>query len=186
MAVITKLIVEQAARSMVSFLTNVTPETKKGNHPILLTGGVDVEVELKAGVEDKIIIIGKVANCVVYREKMTFIQLDEIKNDTESLYVNLLQRTIESLYDDAMLRGFSLTPLINAVENRHLRTTTLNLPAGFSVEIKPDTIFIFDHKNEQVELRDIINGNFALAPTLCIPKSIVSYMIANDFKPFLI
>lgn len=75
MTVITKLIVEQAARSITSFMSNITPETKKGNHPILLTGGVEVEVELKAGLENKLVLIAKVGNCIVYRDKVTYEQL---------------------------------------------------------------------------------------------------------------
>ena len=125
MAVISKLLVEQAVRPITCFLMIVTPETHKGNHPIMLAGGVDVEVELKPGLENKIIVIGKVANCIVYRDKVTADQLFDIKQNSEALYNTLLQRSIDALYDNALLADFSLMKLISAVSNRHVKPTTL-------------------------------------------------------------
>ena len=186
MAVITKLIVEQAARSITCFLMNVTPETKKGNHPILLTGGVDVEVELKAGLEDKVIVIAKVANCVVYRDKVTAEQLWDIKQNTENLYSTLLFRILESLYDNTLIGDFSLMKLISAVSNRHITAVSLNLPGGYVVDLNADSILIKDYEGKPVELREFSVGDFPLSPALCIPKTIVAHMVFNDFKPFVI
>lgn len=186
MAVISKLIVEQAARSITSFLSNVTPETKKGNYPVLLTGGVDVEVELKAGLDNKIIIIAKVANCVVYRDKVTADQLWDIKQNTENLYSTLIFRTLESLYDNALIGDFSLMKLISAVSNRYNNAVAMNLPGGYTVDLNADDILIKDYEGKPVELREFSVGDFPLSPALCIPKTLVAHMVFNDFKPFVV
>lgn len=186
MTVITKLIVEQAARSIASFLTTVTPETKKGNHPILLTGGVDVEVELKAGLEDKLVIIARVANCIVYRDKLTKTSLYSFVHDNEFLHEDLVHRIVESLYDNALIGDFSLMKLISAVSNRHVQEVKLQLPAGYTVDLKADDITLFDHRGNQVKLLDIRNNDFPVSPALCIPKTITTDMVDADFKPFVI
>lgn len=186
MTVITKLIVEQAARSITSFMSNITPETKKGNHPILLTGGVEVEVELKAGLENKLVLIAKVGNCIVYRDKVTYEQLWDIKNNAEALYGALLFRTLEALYDNALIADFSLMKLISAVSNQKVSETKLELPAGFTVELKKDGVFILNADKKHIELQEFKNNDYPLSPALCIPKTIVTYMVVENFKPFVI
>lgn len=186
MPVITKLVVEHAARAITSFIGNITPETKKGNYPILLTGGADVEVEIKAGLENKLIIIAKVANCVVHRDKLTHDQLWEVKSNAEALYSALFFRILESLYDNALINDSSLMKLISATGNRHVKEATLQLPGGFTVELNAQGIFITNHDNKAIELQEFCNKDYPLSPALCIPKTIVTYMVAEDFKPFII
>lgn len=184
MARITKLVTEQTARAITSFISNITPETKKGNHPVLLTGGVDVEVELKSGLEDKLIITAKVANCVVYREKVSSDQLRELKHTAEALYNTLLIRIIEAMYDNALIADSSLMKLISATGNRHVKDTTLELPAGYTVQLYADAIIILDVNKKRVELQEFSNNGYPLSPALCIPKTITTHMAVNGFEQF--
>lgn len=181
---ITKLVTEQAARAITSFISNTTHETKKGNHPVLLTGGVDVEVELKSGLEDKLIITAKVANCVVYREKVTSDQLWELKQASEALYNSLLIRIVEAMYDNALIANSSLMRLISATGNRHVKDATLELPAGYTVELKSDAIIILDMNKKRIELQEFSNNGYPLSPALCIPKTIATDMAVNGFEQF--
>lgn len=184
MVIITKLIVEQSARSITSFISDMSPETKKGNHHILLVGGVDVEVEIKAGLENKLIIIAKVANCTVYRTKVNSDGLWEIQYNPEALYKDLTYSILESLYDNALLNNSSLMKLISAASNRHVKDTTIELPAGYVVELKSDDIIILNEDKEHVLLQEFIKNGYPLSPALSIPKSISYHMVSEDFKPF--
>lgn len=186
MARITKTVIEQSARAITCFIGSLSQDTKKGNHPILLTGGIDVEVEIKAGLEDKLIINAKVGNCVVYKDKITYQQIADVAGSAESLYSVLVFKITEALYDNALIADFSLMKLISAVGNRHVTETTLELPAGYTVELNSDAIIILNADNKRIELQEFNNNGYALSPALCIPKTIATHMAAEDFSPFTI
>lgn len=186
MARITKTVIEQSARAITCFIGSLSHDTKKGNHPILLTGGIDVEVEIKAGLEDKLIINAKVGNCVVYKDKITYQQIADVAGSAESLYSALVFKITEALYDNALITDFSLMKLISAVGNRHVNESTLTLPAGYTVELKADSITILTAAGERVEPKEFFNNGYPLSPALCIPKTITTHMVSEDFSPFTI
>lgn len=184
MARITKSVIEQSARAITGFIVSLSRETKKGNYPILLTGGVDVEVEIKAGLENKLIVNAKVANCNVFKDKISYDQIADIAGSSESLYSALVLKITEALYDNALIVDFSLMKLISAVGNRHMKDAVLELPAGYTVELKADAIIILDVNKKRVELREFINNGYPLSPALCVPKTIVTHMVSEGFEPF--
>lgn len=174
-----------AAASVIALFLSSPDNLKVGLHSLLLIGSAEVVVEVKAGRDDKICISAKVANCVVYRDKATRETLEQISGKVQELTEILTFRVAEALYDNVLINHSLLMKIISAVGNMKSKSETLELPGGFTVAIN-DVISITGPKGEPVELLTFENNGFKLSPALCIPKSIVTYMIKGTFLPFTI
>lgn len=182
MAVINKNTITAAATAIAQFLSS--PENLKvGTHPLLLIGSAEVVIEVKPGREGKLCITGKVANCVVYRDKATRDTLEQISGKAQELGDVLTFRIAEGLYDNVLINHSLLMKIVSAVSNAHMKTETLELPGGFTVVVGEE-ITITGPKGEVVDLMSFEVNGFKLSPALCIPKSIVTYMITGHWLPF--
>jgi len=182
MAVINKNTVTAASTVIAQFLSSPA-NLKVGTHPLLLIGSAEVVVEVKPGREGKLCITGKVANCVVYRDKATRDTIEQISGKVQELGDILTFRVAEALYDNVLINHSLLMKIVSAVSNRQMKTEVLELPGGFTVTIG-ETIQIAGPKGEPVESLEFEVNGFKLSPALCIPKSIVTYMITGHWLPF--
>lgn len=186
MSGLSRTALEQATCIIASFISELTPESRVGTHPILLISGIDVLVELKSGLENKLTVTAKIKDCIVYRTKLDHKTLVEGLPAPEYLYTSILPSVLQALVDHCVIQDHSLMKLISAVGNRSTKHEEIVLPGGFVVSIQPSVITIVDFEGKPVKLLDFDYNGYPLSPALCIPKSIAIHMGKNDYKPLLI
>lgn len=183
MTVINSLVLDQSIRSINLWISNFTFTVKPGNYPVLMTGGVEVDIEVRQ-TETGFELVCKMDQYIVNRE---MINLRQAVNPTPffAIYDRLSKTIPEIIYENALISDCSLTKLMYAICNRSNINTDMELPGGFLTRISADSIVI-KKDEEEIELMNFDHNGIPLSPTLCIPKTIANVLQTGDFKPFII
>lgn len=184
MTVINSIVLDQAIRSISIWISNFTISVKPGVYPVLLTGGVEVSIEVRqtpAGFE----LVCKIDDHIVNREQIS-VRQSVTQIPFFSIYEKLSKSITETIYENGLINDLSLTKLMCGINNRNNKTTHLDLPGGFTVDIDSKDIVIKNSKGEEIEMLNFNLKDTSLSPSSCIPKTIAAYMQSGDFKPFII